>query len=524
MAEKKELLQLTESRENIQLAAIQEVSEAIASKLSIAEILEVITKAAVITFEASSAWVMMKEAEKIRTVIARGRDSHTLKELIIHSDQGILGEVWNNGKVEIIIPGRMNRDEIIASLLEERESLILIPLGGREKKLGMLACIVPQKLAVSMRFLITLAGQATLGIEKARLSRSLADKTSENVKLLKKVNLFNEGKARQIKQDFYWSNSPAMGTVYHLVERVNLSPSTPVLLGGETGTGKELIANYIHYGTQEREKGSFLELNCASLSENLLESELFGHEKGAFTDAKETKKGLLELANQGTLFLDEIGDMSLRVQARLLRVLENMNFRRVGGIKDIQVEFRLVAATNKDLEIEVERGNFRRDLFHRLKVICIDIPPLRERKDDIIPLAKFFLEKFTLRLRRVITGLSPLTAKILIAYDYPGNIRELKNIIERGVIMETDSILHPESLTLSSTFLKEPIDLIASLPSLPALKSPSSESNQLPTLKQVEKEHIKRSLDYTGRNKTRTSKLLGISYPTLDKKIKDYNL
>lgn len=518
----KNLAQYPGSGENLQLAAIQEVSEAIASRRSLTTILEVIAKAAVVTFEAPSSWIMIKENGLIKTLIARGRDRHILQEIDVNTRwDNILSKAWNEENVEIFLPGRLKKAGIFASLVKENEALILIPFGNRKGRLGILGCIIPQKLAVSIKFLVALAGQAAVGIQKADLFRKLADKNSENMKLLQKVEILNKEVAKSIKQEILWSNSPAMSEVYRLVERINSSPSTPVLLGGETGTGKELIARLIHYGTKERKKGLFLELNCASLSENLLESELFGHEKGSFTDARETKQGLLELAHQGTLFLDEIGDMNIRIQARLLRVLDNFTFRRVGGSKEIQVELRLVAATNKNLELEVERGNFRRDLFHRLQVISVIMPPLRERREDIIPLAEFFLAKFTKRLQKDITTILPETRDILFNYGYPGNIRELKNIIERGVIIENDSVLHPESLALPTVSIQTPIDLSTPLTSLPALNySPPDQ----PTLKQVEKEHIKRILELTGRNKTKTSKLLGISYPTLDKKIKDYAL
>lgn len=521
---KKELPQLIENKEALQLAAIQEVNDAITSKLSLFEILNVITKAAIVTFEAPSAWVMIEHEGVITTLSAKGRNSHILDDFKINSDAGILRNVWNKGKIEIFLPGMLSQEPLLDSLLEKREALILIPFGGKEKKLGMLGCIVPQKLAVSMKFLVTLAGQAALSVEREKLSQSLVHKTSENTALLQRVNILNSKEIKKLEQEFLWSNNPAMREIYYLVEKVNQSPFTPVLLEGETGVGKELIASLIHYGTEERKRGAFLKLNCASLSETLLESELFGHERGAFTDAKETKKGLLELAHQGTIFLDEIGDMSPRIQARMLRVLEHMSFRRVGGTKEITVEFRLVAATNKDLEEEVLKNNFRQDLLHRLRVISIKIPPLRDRKEDILPLAKFFLEKFSTRLRKRITDVSHKTAELLFTYDYPGNVRELKNIIERGVIMENDSILHPQSLALPPLYYHSTIDLITT-PSFPEL---SNNSEHLPervsTLKEMEKEHIRHVLTYTNGNKVKASELLGISYPTLHKKVKDYNL
>ncbi len=239
--------------------------------------------------------------------------------------------------------------------------------------------------------------------------------------------------------------SAKMKEIYDVVRTVAQSETTTVLIQGESGTGKEVIANMIHRYSPRNDK-PFLEINCASLPEELLESELFGHEKGAFTDAKVQKVGLLELANKGTLFLDEIGEMSLTIQVKLLRVLERMTFRRVGGTKDIKVSVRVVSATNRDLEAAVRDKFFREDLYYRLKVIPIFIPPLRERKEDIFVLLKHFLNRFNKQFNKNFVEVADETFEMILAYPWPGNIRELKNIVERIVLLEDDSILMPQHL------------------------------------------------------------------------------
>lgn len=220
---------------------------------------------------------------------------------------------------------------------------------------------------------------------------------------------------------------------------------TTVLIRGESGTGKELVARQIHFQSARADK-PFIDVNAAAVSSTLLESELFGHEKGAFTDAQKQKKGLFELANGGTLFLDEIGDLDPSLQVKLLRVLQERKFRRVGGTSDIHVDVRIISATNADLEKNIEDGRLRQDLFYRLNVFTINLPPLRERRDDILLLAKNFLEEFRKEFSKDISGFREDTIKILDSYSYPGNVRELRNIIERATLLETSNLIRPASL------------------------------------------------------------------------------
>lgn len=329
---------------------------------------------------------------------------------------------------------------------------------------------------------------------------------------LKRENLYYKNKVR-IKE----ADAPIPGTcpqIKHLNLIVNLlaeNPQTTVLIQGESGTGKELVARAIHARSARREK-PFLDINCASLSETLLESELFGHERGAFTDAKALKRGLLEISDGGTLFLDEIGELAPSIQARLLRVLENKCFRRVGGTRDIHVDVRIVAATNKDLTRAVEKGTFREDLYYRLKVMPIDLPPLRERGQDILLLANLFLEEYSQVLRKPGKTFSLEAQRLLLAYSWPGNVRELRNVVERAMILATEEVIGTEHL---------PGELRASASGGP--KAGGKTEGYLP-LEHVERRYIQEVLASTGGNRSKTAKILDISRSTLQDKIRKYGL
>ncbi len=259
------------------------------------------------------------------------------------------------------------------------------------------------------------------------------------------------GRTQAAMGDFVAGPSAAMQKVIGMVDKVAEATDTTVLIQGESGTGKELIADLIARRTPRRCDGPFVEINCATVPETLIESELFGHERGAFTDAKAQKRGLFEEADGGTLFLDEVGEMPMATQAKLLRVLEEMTFRRLGGTRDLSVDVRIVAATNKELGDEVERGRFRLDLYHRLDVFHIRVPPLRDRREDILPLAAHFLARFATRMRKPVVRFSPETERLLAAYDYPGNVRELRNVIERAVILSSGEVIDPGCIVLSGS-------------------------------------------------------------------------
>ena len=313
------------------------------------------------------------------------------------------------------------------------------------------------------------------------------------------------------KPENFVGESEAIKKVFALVSRVATTDSS-VLLTGETGTGKELVAGAIHYNSG-RAGNAFVKVNCAALPDELLESELFGHEKGAFTGAVERRIGRFEQADGGSIFLDEIGDMSLLTQAKVLRVIQEKEFERVGGNKTISCDVRIVSATNKDLSSAIEAGEFRQDLFYRLNVISIHIPPLREREDDVVPLAHFFVRKFSADLKKRVKRIHPLAIEVLKEHAFPGNVRELQNIIERAVLMSDT-----EEITL------EDLDLV-----FQKKGGPDDENRVIvpPSgfdLKQVEKSYILQALRLCDWKQKEAAKLLNLSPRALNYKIKSHEI
>ncbi len=308
------------------------------------------------------------------------------------------------------------------------------------------------------------------------------------------------------------AESAIMREVISFVRRVAASEATTILLEGENGTGKDLIAKTLHYQSL-RQSEPFIAINCAAIPETLLESELFGYEKGAFTDARAQKRGIFELADKGTLFLDEIGEIPLMLQAKLLRVLEEQSFRRLGGLKDINLDLRVIAATNKNLREAVKEGAFRQDLYFRLNVIQIVIPPLRERPEDILPLARFFIDHYNRKFRRNIEDISEPAARLMLAHDWPGNVRELRNAVERAMILEESSTIQAASLPIS---IQRPEARGAAA----AVEIPS----QGLSLEDNERMLLAKALEKTGGNQTQAARLLQITRDTLRYKMKKFNL
>jgi two-component system NtrC family response regulator len=305
-------------------------------------------------------------------------------------------------------------------------------------------------------------------------------------------------------------NSPGLQKAINLANKAAHSESN-ILIEGETGTGKELFAEYIHKYSSRNDK-PFVIINCASLPDQLIESELFGHEKGAFTDAKSTKQGLVEIAHGGTLFLDEIGELSLSLQPKLLRFLENGEYRRIGGVTTLISNIRVISATNRNLLEEADNKTFRRDLLFRLNVITLTIPPLRERKEDILVLSNHFLEtKSPIRSPKKIT---PHAEDALLKYDYPGNIRELEHIIERALIFAEGDLIHFDDLNLPRS-----ASIIEIIPSLP-----EDNGNGIISMDELEKIHITKALKHFRWDRTQTASQLGISQKTLYTKIKKYSI
>lgn len=311
--------------------------------------------------------------------------------------------------------------------------------------------------------------------------------------------------------------SPVMIEMLNFVRRVAISEATTILLEGENGVGKDLIAKSLHYQSV-RQAEPFIAINCAAIPETLLESELFGYEKGAFTDARAQKKGIFELADKGTLFLDEIGEIPLTLQAKLLRVLEEQTFRRLGGLKDINLDLRVIAATNKNLREAVNEGAFRQDLYFRLNVIHITIPQLRERPEDIAPLANFFVEHYNRKFKRHIEGISPEAMDMLERHDWPGNVRELRNAIERAMILEDSAFITAQSLPMSIS-RQAPGAASTTLDSFPRMIPDTGLS-----LEDNEKRLLMQALEKTGGNQTQAARLLRITRDTLRYKMKKFDL
>jgi len=326
---------------------------------------------------------------------------------------------------------------------------------------------------------------------------------------LEKENLLNR---ERLGERFDFSNiigkSPAMKVLFDTLAMVAPTDAT-VLLFGESGTGKEIVANAIHQNSQRKEQ-AYIKVNCAALPETLLESELFGHEKGAFTGAQARRKGRFELADRGTLFLDEIGEMSPATQAKILRVLQEKEFETVGGTKTISVDVRIIAATHKELEVEVKAGRFREDLFYRLNVVPITIPSLRNKKEDIPLLAEHFLKMYTEKNNTDIKTIDPRVMDALVRYPWPGNVRELENIVERMVIMSRGDRILFEDLP----------------PDFKTLQNGEEEGSNLigSSLKEIEREVILKTLEQTKGNRTRAALVLGVTRKTLQNKIKEYGI
>jgi PAS domain S-box-containing protein len=309
--------------------------------------------------------------------------------------------------------------------------------------------------------------------------------------------------------------SPAMKQVLTFARRVAQSEVSTILLEGESGTGKDVLAQFLHYYGR-RHEGPFVALNCAAIPETLLESELFGYEKGAFTDARAAKAGILEIASSGSIFLDEIGEMPLTVQAKLLRVLEEQCFRRLGGVKDIQVDVRVVAATNRRLTDAIEEGRFRLDLYYRLNVIQVSLPALRDRKEDILPLAQHFIQMYNVKFKRRIQGISHAAAAALLSHSWPGNVRELRNVIERSMVLEESERIQSTSLYIASN---------SAGPSRPGAQQPAdTEAPFQASLAEAEKNLVVKALQKASGNQTRAAVLLGITRDTLRYKMKKLNL
>lgn len=400
--------------------------------------------------------------------------------------------------VDLMLPG-IDGIEVLRRIKETHENTVVIMITAYEiiekavqaMKLGAFDYLLKPFKIGDLKIIVKRA----LEIQKLKL------RISETIETEKGKYYFNRIVAKSKK----------MIEVLSISRRIAMLDKTTVLIRGESGVGKELLARAIHYNSPRADK-PFIEINCAAIPENLLESELFGYEPGAFTDAKRRKIGILEKVDKGTVFLDEIADMPMSLQAKILKVLEEQTFVRLGGVNPIKVDIRIIAATNKDLKTEIDKKNFREDLFYRLNVVPIYIPPLRERIDDIIPLTLNFIHEFNQDLHRAYKGISESAAKILTEYNWPGNVRELKNVVERIMALyDADEI--------KLEHLPNEMKGSAILPDISVFKT-TSEDKKFVSLEELEKEYIKEVLKFTGGNKSKAAKILGIHPTSLFRKLK----
>jgi two-component system, NtrC family, response regulator AtoC len=321
------------------------------------------------------------------------------------------------------------------------------------------------------------------------------EKALETSRLRREVRAYQTSQSREYSFEAIIGDAPSMKAVKTLLARIASSPASTVLLTGETGTGKDLAAKAIHYHS-DRASRPFVNITCSALPEQLLESELFGHERGAFTDARQQKRGLFETADGGTVFLDEIGEMTPALQSKLLRFLEDKTFKRVGGLSDVRVDVRVIAATNRNLDNEVKAGRFREDLFYRLQVMPIVLPPLRERPGDALLLAQWYIDRYSREFRKRVRGLSPEAAAVLERYRWPGNVRELRNAIERAMLLTDREILKPEDF-----------DTLSRVTSTALFQLPPEGVS----LEQVERQLLAQALERCRGNQTQAAALLGIN-------------
>jgi Nif-specific regulatory protein len=393
-------------------------------------------------------------------------------------------------------------------LASEICSLLCVPLVAFEKPLGVIYFDTSSRVAqfdeAHLQLLTAIAGIAAVAFENARRFEVLEE---ENRRLQQEVKLTHQ----------MIGESESMREVYKLLARVAPSSAT-VLLLGESGTGKELAARAIHLNSPRASK-PFVAINCATLTESLLESELFGHEKGSFTGAIAQKRGKLEVADSGTVFLDEVGELSPGIQAKLLRALQMREFERVGGTRTIKVDVRMIAATNRDLKKAIEAGRFREDLYYRLNVVSIPMPPLRERREDIPLLASFFVAEYSRKCKRRVTGISAEARRLICAYDWPGNVRQLENAIERAVVLGATELIAAEDLP---EVICEPRE--SELEREGQIKDVQPPAGYYETVKEAKRQLILKTLRQTSGNYTEAAKLLGIHPNNLHRLLRNLNL
>ena len=502
-----------------ELSALSEISTAISASLNlekvITNILDILHEQ--LGIERGTNTLLDPETNELSIEVASGLDLEEIKRGRYKIGEGITGKVVAAGEA-IVVPN-VGKEPLFLNRTQSRDltrsnvAFLCVPIKLQDKTIGALSVdrLFQEDISFDedVRVLTIISSMIAQAVRIHQLvEKEKESLTTENLRL-----------KSELKKKFHPVNiigeSKRMTDVYSSINLVSSTKAT-VLIRGESGTGKELVARAVHYHSERADK-PFIKVSCAALPETLLESELFGYEKGAFTGANTMKRGRFELAHTGTLFLDEIGDIPLSTQVKLLRVLQEKEFERVGGVETIRIDIRLIAATNKDLEREVQEGRFREDLYYRLNVVPIFIPALRERKEDLPFLIQHFLEKANRENNKQVKRISDEAWEYIMNYSWPGNVREVENAVERAVIMCQDEVIGKEHF---------PIDLRANIKPIHAFYSnPLNSSETMPkTVETLERQMIAEALQKTGGNKRKAAQILGLTERILGYKVKQYNL
>jgi Nif-specific regulatory protein len=510
----------------LELTALYEISKTLAFssdlRVTCERILEIL--ATVLGMQRGTLTLLNPDTGELAIQVAHGLTSEQVARGRFRIGEGITGEVLASGE-PIVVPDILKEPRFLNRTQARAEAgegvtigFIAVPVRVRGETIGVLSVdrlmegrTAPLEEDLRLLTIVSsLVGQAVKLSQRFELERQSLIEANYNLQ-------------QQLQSRYHLKNivgrSKPMLQVYESVMRVSRSKAT-VLLRGESGTGKELVARAIHYNSPRADK-PFIKVNCASLPETLLESELFGHEKGSFTGATALRPGRFELAHGGTIFLDEIGDISLSIQAKLLRVLQEMQFERVGGAKTLEVDVRVIAATNRDLESAMRERTFREDLYYRLNVVPIFMPPLRDRKEDLPLLMDYFLKKFCDENQKKLR-LSVEVQELLTQYHWPGNVRELENSIERLVVMAGDETVTVEEVRRMGLFL--PVLEATVGEERPKIQTPPAPPTLPSSLEQMEREQIKTALEKCGGVQAKAARLLGLTARQIAYKIKKYHL
>jgi Nif-specific regulatory protein len=481
-----------------------EIINIINSTLEIDSLLDLVigTVSSMLDAEGCSLVLRQPGSDELYFRTATGAASEEIKKLRLKLGEGIVGAVARDGKPLLIVDAKSDprvRHDIGDEVGMPTRSIICAPLSVEGRLAGSIEVVNPKSKARfdedDLEFLCAAGDSIALAVRNARLFSQVA---SEKETLSRVLEL----------QPTIIGNSETMKNIFAMTNKI-VGTDVTILVTGETGTGKGLLARFIHESSRRRHE-LFVEVNCAAIPDTLIESELFGHEKGAFTGASYQRKGKFELADNGTLCLDEIGELSPRAQAKLLRTIEELRFERIGSNTTIWSDVRILATTNRDLTNAVKDGQFRDDLYYRLNQIQIHLPPLRERREDIMLLAEFYLEEYSRRFERNVTGFSLPAKNFLLDYGWPGNIRELKNMIKRAVLLCDDNEIKCSHFPL----LVQP----------GRQKESDADALGFPNLDEVEKAHIISAMQRAEGVKKKAAELLGVSRSTLDRKIQVYNI